>query len=79
MDPDKVQLLERQVQRLKEQNQQLTLEVGKKSNQVTSLEHEKRSLIRQIFQQPLPNLSKHPSHQSGNVPVSGMHDGHKVG
>ena len=73
VDPDKVQLLERQIQRLKEQNQQLTLEVGKKSNQVTSLENEKRSLIRQIFQQPLPNLTKHPSHPSGSVPVSGTH------
>ena len=41
-------LLERQVQRLKEQNKQLTQEVGHKSNQVTALEQEKRTLIKQL-------------------------------
>ena len=43
-------LLERQVQRLKEQNRQLTQEVGQKSNQMTALEQEKRTLIKQLFQ-----------------------------
>ena len=43
-------LLERQVQRLKEQNRQLTSEVGQKSNQMTALEQEKRTLIKQLFQ-----------------------------
>ena len=43
-------LLERQVQRLKEQNRQLTQEVGQKCNQMTALEQEKRSLIKQLFQ-----------------------------
>ena len=43
-------LMERQVQRLKEQNRQLTQEVGQKSNQVTALEQEKRTLIKQMFQ-----------------------------
>ena len=43
-------LLQRQVQRLKEQNRQLTHEVGQKSNLVTALEQEKRTLIKQVFQ-----------------------------
>ena len=43
-------LYERQIQRLKEQNRQLTQEVGQKSNQVTALEQEKRTLIKQVFQ-----------------------------
>ena len=45
-------LLERQVQRLKEQNRQLTQEVGQKSNRVTALEQEKRTVIKQLFHRP---------------------------
>ena len=50
-------LLERQVQRLKEQNKQLTHEVGQKSNQVTALEQEKRTLIKQLFHRPNTSAS----------------------
>ena len=57
-------LLERQVQRLKEQNKQLTQEVGQKSNQVTALEQEKRTLIKQLFHRP---SSSNSSHQNNKV------------
>ena len=38
------------VNRLKEQNKQLTDEVGKKSERITQLEREKSALIRELFQ-----------------------------
>ena len=47
-------MLERQVQRLKEQNLKLTHEVGEKSNQMTALEQEKRTLIKQLFHRSNP-------------------------
>lgn len=43
--------LERRIERLQDQNKQLTQEVGRQSNRVTALEQEKRTLIRQLFQQ----------------------------
>lgn len=43
-------ILERQVQRLKEQNRLLTAEVGQKNSQLNALELEKRTLIKQLFQ-----------------------------
>ena len=58
-------LLERQVQRLKEQNRQLTQEVGQKSNQMTALEQEKRTLIKQLFQRSNSATTTMNNHQSG--------------
>ncbi len=62
----KITMLERQIERLKLQNKQLTEEVGAKSNQITNLEQEKSALIRQLFQArsnvklqpPAPQLQK---------------------
>ena len=67
-------LLERQVQRLKEQNKQLTQEVGHKSNQVTALEQEKRTLIKQLFHRP---SSSNSSHQNNKVsPIGNTKSSH---
>lgn len=46
--------MERQIQRLKDQNKQLTKEVGEKSNTITNLERDKSVLIRQLFQARAP-------------------------
>ena len=62
-------LLERQVQRLKEQNKQLTHEVGQKSNQVTALEQEKRTLIKQLFHRP-NSASYNSTHQNNKAATS---------
>ena len=43
-------VMERQIQRLKDQNRMLTEEVGRKSNHITNLEQEKSALIKQLFQ-----------------------------
>ena len=45
----------RRIERLQEQNRMLTNEVGRQSNRVTALEHDKRSLIKQLFQQSSTN------------------------
>ena len=48
--PPQLSLMERQIERLKQQNKLLTVEVGRKSNFITNLEQEKSLLIRQLFQ-----------------------------
>ncbi len=52
------ELLKR-IERLQEQNRMLTAEISRQSNRVTALEHDKRSLIKQLFQ--------HTSSQSSNA------------
>jgi hypothetical protein len=47
--------LSRRIERLQEQNRMLTDEVSRQSNRVTSLEQDKRSLIKQLFQQSSTN------------------------
>ena len=41
----------RRIERLQEQNRLLTDEVSRQSNKVTGLEHDKQTLIKQLFQQ----------------------------
>lgn len=48
--PSDMEVMARQIQRLKEQNRMLTEEVGRKCNGITNLEQEKSVLIRQLFQ-----------------------------
>ena len=45
----------RRIDRLQEQNRMLTCEVSRQSNRVTALEHDKRSLIKQLFQHSSSN------------------------
>merc|ERR1719412_491878 len=45
------QELQRRIERLQEQNRMLTTEISRQSNRVTALEQDKRSLIKQLFQQ----------------------------
>lgn len=47
----------RRIERLQEQNRMLTSEISRQSNRVTALEHDKRSLIKQLFQQAPASLS----------------------
>lgn len=47
----------RRIERLQEQNRMLTSEISRQSNRVTALEHDKRSLIKQLFQQAPSSLS----------------------
>ena len=69
-------LLERQVQRLKEQNKQLTHEVGQKSNQVTALEQEKRTLIKQLFHRPNSSSSNSSNQNNKIAPSSSASSNH---
>merc|ERR1712039_656067 len=48
--PSDMEVMARQIHRLKEQNRMLTEEVGRKCNAITNLEQEKSVLIRQLFQ-----------------------------
>lgn len=45
------QELVKRIERLQEQNRMLTDEVSRQSTRVTALEQDKRSLIKQLFQQ----------------------------
>ena len=47
--------MQRRIERLQEQNRLLTSEISRKGNQVTGLEQDKRSLIKQLFQQTSSN------------------------
>ena len=47
--------MQRRIERLQEQNRQLTGEISRQSNRVTALEHDKRSLIKQLFQSTSTN------------------------
>ena len=43
--------MQRRIERLQEQNRMLTREISRQGNRVTALEQDKRSLIKQLFQQ----------------------------
>ena len=47
--------MQRRIERLQEQNRMLTGEISRKGNRVTALEQDKRSLIKQLFQQTSSN------------------------
>jgi len=47
--------MQRRIERLQEQNRLLTSEISRKGNRVTGLEQDKRSLIKQLFQQTSSN------------------------
>ena len=47
--------MQRRIERLQEQNRLLTSEISRKGNQVTGLEQDKRSLIKQLFLQTSSN------------------------
>ena len=47
--------MQRRIERLQEQNRMLTGEISRQGNRVTALEQDKRSLIKQLFQQTSSN------------------------
>ena len=47
--------MQRRIERLQEQNRMLTREISRQGNRVTALEQDKRSLIKQLFQQTSSN------------------------
>ena len=47
--------MQRRIERLQEQNRMLTREISPQGNRVTALEQDKRSLIKQLFQQTSSN------------------------
>ena len=47
--------MQRRIKRLQEQNRMLTREISRQGNRVTALEQDKRSLIKQLFQQTSSN------------------------